>query len=78
MPRSSKPLGNFERLSTQPVPNPAIVQGAIEVALPRDEWGTTPVRQVMGLLAGRGSLPVEGGGHITRDAVLARLIDPQG
>lgn len=40
---------------------------------------TTPVRKVMGLLAecGPRGLPVEGGGRITRDGVLARLIDPR-
>ena len=42
--------------------------------VPRD----MPVREVMGLLADRTALPVQGGGCITRDAVLARLIDPRG
>ena len=32
----------------------------------------------MGLLAEAQALPVEGGGCITRDGVLARLIDPRG
>jgi glycine betaine/proline transport system ATP-binding protein len=30
------------------------------------------------LLSDRTALPVQGGGCITRDAVLARLIDPRG
>ena len=42
--------------------------------VPRD----MPVRQVMSLLADRTALPVQDGGVITRDAVLARLIDPRG
>ena len=37
-----------------------------------------PVRAVMELLSGRSAVPVEGGGRITREAVLARLIDPRG
>ncbi|MCZ0962442.1 hypothetical protein [Paracoccus benzoatiresistens] len=41
---------------------------------PRD----MPVCQVIGLLADKTALPVQGGGYITRDAVLARLIDPRG
>ncbi|MDO5703864.1 MAG: choline ABC transporter ATP-binding protein [Paracoccus sp. (in: a-proteobacteria)] len=66
--------------------NPLGVLTAADVALPGDAPATgaavareTPVRQVMEMLRdGAGALAVEGGGHITRDAVLARLIDPQG
>ncbi|TBN42765.1 choline ABC transporter ATP-binding protein [Paracoccus subflavus] len=67
--------------------NPLGVLTAADVAQPGDAPGGAggdpvprdmPVRQVMGLLAGRIALPVQGGGHITRDGVLARLIDPQG
>jgi len=42
--------------------------------VPRD----MPVRDVMNLLAQTTALPVEGGGCVTRDGVLARLIDPRG
>ena len=63
--------------------NPLGVLTAADVVQPGEAPGDPvprdmPVRQVMGLLAGRTALPVEGGGHITRDAVLARLIDPRG
>lgn len=67
--------------------NPLGVLTAADVTQPGDADDGTggdpvprdmPVRQVMGLLAGRSALPVQGGGHITRDAVLARLIDPRG
>ncbi|SNR25872.1 choline ABC transporter ATP-binding protein [Paracoccus sediminis] len=63
--------------------NPLGVLTAADVAQPGDAAGDPvprdmPVRQVMGLLADRTALPVQGGGCITRDAVLARLIDPRG
>ncbi|WCR09446.1 choline ABC transporter ATP-binding protein [Paracoccus stylophorae] len=63
--------------------NPLGVLTAADVAQPGDAPGTPvprdmPVREVMGMLADADALPVEGGGHITRDAVLARLIDPRG
>ncbi|SNT71848.1 choline ABC transporter ATP-binding protein [Paracoccus seriniphilus] len=63
--------------------NPLGVLTAADVAQPGEAEGTPvpadmPVRDVMGLLADQRALPVEGGGRITRDAVLARLIDPRG
>ena len=41
--------------------------------IPRD----MPVRDVMGRLSQHDALPVEGGGRVTRDGVLARLIAPR-
>ena len=63
--------------------NPLGVLTAADVVQPGDAPGDPvprdmPVRQVMGLLSDRTALPVQGGGCITRDAVLARLIDPRG
>ena len=63
--------------------NPLGVLTAADVAQPGEAEGPPvprdmAVREVMGLLAARDALPVEGGGRITRDGVLARLIDPQG
>ncbi|MBK4215889.1 choline ABC transporter ATP-binding protein [Paracoccus caeni] len=63
--------------------NPLGVLTAADVAQPGEATGDLiprdmPVREVMVLLADRDALPVEGGGMITRDAVLARLIDPKG
>ena len=63
--------------------NPLGVLTAADVVQPGDAPGDPvprdmPVREVMGLLSGRTALPVQGGGCITRDAVLARLIDPRG
>ena len=54
--------------------NPLGVLTASDVAQP----GDMPVRDVMNLLAQTTALPVEGGGCVTRDGVLARLIDPRG
>ncbi|MFV0386425.1 choline ABC transporter ATP-binding protein [Paracoccus sp. (in: a-proteobacteria)] len=63
--------------------NPLGVLRAADVAVPGQAPGQPvpadmPVREVMGLLAGTEALPVAGGGRITRDAVLARLLDPRG
>lgn len=63
--------------------NPLGVLTAQDVAEPGTAEGPPiardmPVRAVMGLLADRGALPVEGGGRITQAGVLARLINPQG
>lgn len=63
--------------------NPLGVLTAADVAQPGEAQGEAvpgdmPVREVMELLADRPALPVQGGGVITRDAVLARLIDPRG
>ncbi|TJZ94143.1 choline ABC transporter ATP-binding protein [Paracoccus gahaiensis] len=58
-------------LTAEDVAEPGAAEGP---PVPRD----MPVRAVMDLLAGRAALPVEGGGRITREAVLARLIDPRG
>jgi glycine betaine/proline transport system ATP-binding protein len=63
--------------------NPLGVLTAEDVAEPGDAEGAPvprdmAVRDVMGLLAQSAALPVEGGGRITRDGVLARLIDPRG
>ena len=63
--------------------NPLGVLTAADVAQPGDAPGEPvprdmPVRKVMGLLSDKPALPVQGGGRITRDAVLARLIDPRG
>ncbi|RMC32426.1 choline ABC transporter ATP-binding protein [Paracoccus alkanivorans] len=65
--------------------NPLGVLTASDIAEPGEAEGTPvpadmPVREIMGLLADapQGTVPVEGGGCITRDAVLARLIDPRG
>ncbi|MDP5305694.1 choline ABC transporter ATP-binding protein [Paracoccus spongiarum] len=63
--------------------NPLGVLTAADVAQPGEAEGNPvprdmPVREVMGLLADASALPVEGGGRITRDGVLARLIDPRG
>ncbi|MBU3031479.1 choline ABC transporter ATP-binding protein [Paracoccus marinaquae] len=63
--------------------NPLGVLTAADVAQPGEAAGLPvpadmPVKDVMGLLAGAEALPVEGGGRITRDTVLARLIDPRG
>lgn len=61
--------------------NPLGVLTAADVALPGEAEGPTvprdmAVRDVMVLLADRDALPVEGGGRITRDGVLARLVHP--
>ncbi|WP_265499621.1 choline ABC transporter ATP-binding protein [Paracoccus beibuensis] len=63
--------------------NPLGVLTAEDVAEPGAAEGTPvprdmPVRKVMDLLADRPALPVEGGRRVTREAVLARLIDPRG
>ncbi|MCF3974750.1 choline ABC transporter ATP-binding protein [Paracoccus salsus] len=63
--------------------NPLGVLTASDVAHPGEAQGEPvprdmPVRDVMGMLAGTDALPVEGGGVITRDGVLARLLDPRG
>jgi glycine betaine/proline transport system ATP-binding protein len=63
--------------------NPLGVLTASDVAQPGEAQGTPvprdmPVRDVMNLLAQTTVLPVEGGGCVTRDGVLARLIDPRG
>lgn len=63
--------------------NPLGVLTAADVVQPGEASGDPvprdmPVRQVMGLLSDRTALPVQGGGCITRDGVLARLIDPRG
>ena len=66
--------------------NPLTVLTAADVAEPGDAppgaptvAPDTPVRQVMAMLRGDVAvLAMEGGGHITRDAVLSRLLDPQG
>lgn len=63
--------------------NPLIVLTAADVAEPGEAEGPPvardmPVREVMQMLADRSALRVEGGGVITRDAVLARLVDPRG
>ena len=64
--------------------NPLIVLTASDIAEPGEAEGDAvpadmPVREVMEILAGaqRDALPVEGGGRITRDAVISRLIAPQ-
>ena len=44
------------------------------VAIPRE----TPVRDVMAALRDTEALPVEGGGRVTREGVLTRLVDPRG
>ncbi|AUH63325.1 choline ABC transporter ATP-binding protein [Paracoccus zhejiangensis] len=58
-------------LTAEDMVEPGEAEGA---PLPRD----LPVREVMGRLAEHASLPVEGGGRVTRDGVLARLIAPRG
>jgi len=58
-------------LTAEDVAEPGTAEGE---PVPRD----MPVRAVMGLLADRTALPVQGGGRITQAAVLARLIDPRG
>ncbi|MBA47405.1 MAG: choline ABC transporter ATP-binding protein [Paracoccus sp.] len=63
--------------------NPLGVLTASDVAQPGEAQGTPvprdmPVRDVMNLLAQTTALPVEGGGCVTRDGVLVRLIDPRG
>ncbi|MGR3410416.1 MAG: choline ABC transporter ATP-binding protein [Paracoccus sp. (in: a-proteobacteria)] len=58
-------------LTAEDVAEPGAAEGA---PVPRD----MPVRAVMDLLADRAALAVQGGGRITREAVLARLIDPRG
>ncbi|MDB6177992.1 choline ABC transporter ATP-binding protein [Paracoccus sp. Z330] len=63
--------------------NPLGVLTAADVAQPGEAQGEAvpadmPVREVMELLAGQNAIAVQGGGRITRDAVLARLIDPRG
>ncbi len=63
--------------------NPLNVLTAADVAEPGEAEGPPvardmPVRDVMQMLADRSALRVEGGGVITRDAVLARLVDPRG
>lgn len=62
--------------------NPLGVLTASDILVPGDAPGTPvprsmPVRQVMEHLAGVEALPVEGGGIVTRDAVLRRLIRPR-
>lgn len=63
--------------------NPLGVLTAADVVQPGEAEGQPvprdmPVRDIMEQLAGRDALPVEGGGCVTRDAVLARLINPRG
>ena len=58
-------------LTAEDVAEPGTAEGD---PVPRD----MPVRAVMGLLAQRSALPVQGGGRITQAAVLARLIDTRG
>ncbi|MBU2956636.1 choline ABC transporter ATP-binding protein [Paracoccus sp. 1_MG-2023] len=63
--------------------NPLGVLTAEDVAEPGEAEGDPvprdmPVRDVMDRLAGDTAIPVQGGGRITRAAVLARLIDPRG
>lgn len=64
--------------------NPLIVLTASDIAEPGSAEGDPvpadmPVREVMEILTGaqKDALPVAGGGRITRDAVLSRLIAPQ-
>ena len=64
--------------------NPLMVLTASDIAEPGSAEGEPvpadmPVREVMEILAGaqKDALPVAGGGRITRDAVLSRLIAPQ-
>ena len=64
--------------------NPLIVLTASDIAEEGEADGdpvpaTMPVRDVMQIMANdqRSALPVEGGGRITRDGILSRLIDPQ-
>ena len=66
-----EPDDNLGVLTAEDVAEPGAAEGA---PVPRD----MPVRAVMDLLADRAALPVQGGGRITREAVLARLIDPRG
>ncbi|WP_022706767.1 MULTISPECIES: choline ABC transporter ATP-binding protein [Paracoccus] len=63
--------------------NPLGVLTAEDVAEPGEAAGEPvprdmPVRDVMDRLTGDTAVPVQGGGRITRAAVLARLIDPRG
>ncbi|RJK98695.1 choline ABC transporter ATP-binding protein [Paracoccus aestuarii] len=62
--------------------NPLGVLTAQDVAGPGRAFGEAvapdmPVRQVMALLADREAVGVQGGGRITRETLLARLIDPR-
>lgn len=64
--------------------NPLGVLTASDIAEPGEAEGAPvpadmPVREIMELLANapQGMVPVEGSGRITRDAVIARLIDPR-
>lgn len=43
-------------------------------AVPRD----TPVKEVMAALCETEALPLEGGGRVTRESVMSRLVDPRG
>ncbi|AUH34630.1 choline ABC transporter ATP-binding protein [Paracoccus tegillarcae] len=62
--------------------NPLGVLTAEDVVEPGEAQGNPmprnlPVREVMAQLAGLDALPVEGGGRVTRDGVMARLIAPR-
>ncbi|TRW96758.1 choline ABC transporter ATP-binding protein [Paracoccus sp. M683] len=58
-------------LTAEDVTEPGEAEGQ---PIPRD----LPVREVMGRLAGLDALPVQGGGRVTREGVMARLIAPRG
>jgi glycine betaine/proline transport system ATP-binding protein len=65
--------------------NPLGVLTAADVATPGEAAGAPvpcdmPVRDVMTRLtaSGAAALPVQGGGIVTRDSLMARLVDPQG
>ncbi|WP_076364863.1 choline ABC transporter ATP-binding protein [Phaeovulum vinaykumarii] len=69
--------------------NPLLVLTAADVAqpdlvpspdlgMPPEVPADTPVREVMQMLATHPVIAVAGHGHVTREGVIARLIDPQG
>ena len=65
--------------------NPLGVLTAADVAMPGEAAGDPvprdmPVRDLMTRLSGSGeaALPVQGGGIVTRDSLMARLVNPQG
>ena len=63
--------------------NPMGVLTAQDVAEPGHAEGMmidaeTPVREVMAALATREAIPVDGGHRVTRDSLIARLLNPRG
>lgn len=63
--------------------NPLGVLTAADVCEPGSAEGPalaadTPVREVMALLCRQGAVALQGGGRVSREGVIARLIDPQG